>query len=578
MWARRWAILPLATVLTLAALAVDAQPLRSPWWTYADADATYTASALNLMLGREVTFVDHPGLPITEAVAVASGIDALLEEGSLSQAARLRYVDRTLLDLDRARGLFRGFAVAFYLLGALLAFLLAVRLFGHWTWGLANGLLWLAAPGLIAMSIQLRPDVLLAALCTAFAFAIARAVERRSSAWFAGAAALIGFATMVKLHALALLPALAVAALWRPPIEEEPPWTRALRFARANRVGTAAAGAVWLALAVLLNWDRFPFTPTGSQLRVTIAVVGLVVVAVAAAEAAGRLGAPRSVRRVGSRFHAMLVAALVAGLLVPVTLDVQDGTRALVYLVRNTSGQGVQEGIEPFSTPLSMLDEIVGVPVVVLFLVALAAGAAGVLRRAPVPVVWAVAALATGAFAYARPPNVHYFAPAFVFSAFALLWLLRRDSRARMPLLAWIVVLYVVWPAWENRLGPAVDQERLAAGVEPAKRYVEANLRPGEVALVPSYWPFADARYFELVEIYVDHSPVYPYRYLPTTSAVRSFARTRPVRPRFFVGRQASNLASATAFELGDLGRFMLVPREGLVAEIVGGPGVTEPW
>ena len=43
---------PSATVLTLAALVVEAQPLRSPWWTYADADATYTASGLNLMLGR----------------------------------------------------------------------------------------------------------------------------------------------------------------------------------------------------------------------------------------------------------------------------------------------------------------------------------------------------------------------------------------------------------------------------------------------------------------------------------------------------------------------------------------------
>jgi hypothetical protein len=43
-WARRWAILGLATVMTLAIVVVEAQPVRSPWWTYADADASYTAS------------------------------------------------------------------------------------------------------------------------------------------------------------------------------------------------------------------------------------------------------------------------------------------------------------------------------------------------------------------------------------------------------------------------------------------------------------------------------------------------------------------------------------------------------
>jgi hypothetical protein len=108
-------------------------------------------------------------------------------EHSLAWTARERYVDRALLNLDGSRWLFRGIAIAFYLLGAALAFVFAARLFGHWTWGLANGLLWVAAPGLVAMSIQLRPDVLLAVLCLVFAFAVARAVERRSVGWFAAA-------------------------------------------------------------------------------------------------------------------------------------------------------------------------------------------------------------------------------------------------------------------------------------------------------------------------------------------------------------------------------------------------------
>ena len=580
MWARRWALLALATAMTFAAVAVDAQPIRSPWWTYADADASYTASALNLMLGQEVPFVDHPGLPITEAIAVATGVDALLEERSLAWDARLHYVDRTLLDLDRARGLFRGFAIGVYLLGAFLAFVLAARLFGHWTWGLANGLLWLAAPGLIAMSIQLRPDVLLVVLCLVFGFAIARAVEQRSVAWFAGTAAIVGFATMVKLHALALLVPLVVAALWRPPAARALPeaFAQARAGARSHPVSLGVFGGLWLTLIVLMNWERFPFHPTASQVRISLLVVSACVVAVAAAEAATRLRAPSAVRRVASRFNAFLVVSFVAGLLVPVTLDVQDGTQALVRIVRNMSGQGVQQGIDPFSTPLSALDGIVGTPVVIMFLLALVAGIVGVVRREPVPVVWAVGALATGVFAYARPPNVHYFAPSFVLAALAVLWLLQREPRARTPLLAWVVVLYVVMPAWDHRESTAAEQEQFAASVVPAKEYVDARLQPGEVAIVPSYWPFADARYFELVQIYVKHSPEYPYRYLPATSAAGPYAQQRGFRPRFFVGPQAVNLTAATQVDLGELGRYTIAPGSGMVAEIVGGPGVTEAW
>ena len=166
-------------------------------------------------------------------------------------------------------------------------------------------------------------------------------------------------------------------------------------------------------------------------------------------------------------------------LLAPVTLDVQDGTNALVRIVKNMTGQGVQEGIEPFSTPLSALDDIVGTSIVIVFLIALVAGIVGVVRREPVPVVWAVAALATGAFAYARPPNVHYFAPAFVFAALAMLWLLQREPRARTPLLAWVLILYVVWPAWDHRLGPAAEQEAFAgtgrAGEAVRRRAAEAG-------------------------------------------------------------------------------------------------------
>jgi hypothetical protein len=275
----------------------------------------------------------------------------------------------------------------------------------------------------------------------------------------------------------------------------------------------------------------------------------------------------------------MLVVCFGGGLLVPVTFDVPDGLRALVYVTKNVSGQGVQEGVDSFSTPFSQLDDIVGTHVMIVFLVALAAAGLGLYRRDPLPVVWTVGALTMGLMAFARAPNVHYFAPSFVLASFALLWLLQREPRVALPLLAWPVVLYVMWPAWRDRGAPAAEQARFAALVEPAKRYVDARLKPGEIALVPSYWPFADSRYFELVQIYVDHTPPYPYRYLPTTAAVRPYAKVRELRPRFFIGPQAA-ASGVQQLQLGDLGVYTVQKAAGgdIVGEITNGPGVTESW
>ena len=566
LWSERWAALAAAAVVAVAAVVVAAQPLDSPWWTYADADASYTASALNLVLGEDVTFVDHPGLPLTEAAAIVFGVETLLDEGSLSDSARLAFVDRALLDLDSTRWVFRGLSGLVYLLGALLSFLFASRLFGHWTWGLAAGLLWVAAPGLTAMSIQFRPDVPLAVLTLVFGFTVARAVERPSVEWYAAAAATVGLAAMVKLHALALLPALAVAALWKP-ADASDAWSRLRGSVRRRRALVAAIAGAWLLVALLLNVARLPWDVTPVQLGVLAALAAVVAASVAVAELLVR------------PFYGWLVAAFAAGLLLPVTLDIPDGLRALHYIVRAISGQGVQEGVDSFATPLSSLDSIVGREAVIAFLLAGVAGVVGFVRRDPRPVVWAVGALSMGAMAFARPPNVHYFAPTFVLAVLALLWLLQRTPRSRASLLVWPFVLLLLWPAWRDRDVPAFEQERLAASVADAKSYIDANLRPGEVALVPTYSPFEDSRYFELVEIYVEHTPDYPYRSLPTTAAARPFTEAHRLRPRFYYGPEATNVTAETPAPLGELGTYALAPTpvDGL-AELVAGPGVTEPW
>src|SRR5207244_10957822 len=140
---------------------VLAQPLGSPWWTYADADAAYAASSLDELAGYPVRYLDHPGLPLEELGTLAFGAEELVQQTTGGVHSRRQFVDRQLLHLDRARPVFRGLAVAIFLLGGILWCLLLARLLGHWTWGLAGGLLWIAAPGLWPMSIQFRPDVLL---------------------------------------------------------------------------------------------------------------------------------------------------------------------------------------------------------------------------------------------------------------------------------------------------------------------------------------------------------------------------------------------------------------------------------
>jgi hypothetical protein len=79
----------------------------------------------------------------------------------------------------------------------------------------------------------------------------------------------------------------------------------------------------------------------------------------------------------------------------------------------------------------------------------------------------------------------------------------------------------------------------------------------------------------------VEHTPDYPYRYLPATSEVRSFAAVRQLRPRFFVGSQTIGLTPGRRVQLGDLGEYTLAPVAGgggIVAETLQGPGITESW
>jgi hypothetical protein len=81
------------------------------------------------------------------------------------------------------------------------------------------------------------------------------------------------------------------------------------------------------------------------------------------------------------------------------------------------------------------------------------------------------------------------------------------------------------------------------------------------------------------VQIYVDHTPRYPYRYLPTTAAARPYAKLNELRPRYFVGLLAAT-PGPQQLQLGDLGVYTIRKAAGgdIVWHIQRGPGVTEPW
>jgi hypothetical protein len=557
---------------------VAAQPVRSPWWTYADADATYVGSGLNLLLGEPVRYLDHPGLPLQELIAVAFGIDELVDRATGDTPSARAHVDALMLDLDRTRPVYRGLAILFYVAGAALASLFLARLFGHWGWGLAGGLLWIAAPGLTHMSIQYRPDVLLTVLVLVFAFLVGRAVETRSAALFAAAALTVGFTMTVKLHAAGLLPALALAAVWRHPAEG---WAHALRrdasaWVRRHRVLLGALAVAWLVLAVALNARRFPFTPTLEQ-----AAAGLVPLLVVAdylglSLLARRPWAPGWARRLLDPFYGFLGLALLAGLAVPITLDLRDGLQALVSMENTLLGRGINEEVAAFSAPLDRLLEWPLRQALLVFVLAGVAALVGLVRREPLPVVWFLGAVVLGVMAQARLAAFHYFAPAFIISVPAAFWLFRR-SRLGVALLApaavALLVVYALKPQLENRRGVPFDPE-LAAITARSFSLLERRLQPGEVALTPIYWPHPDTRYFDVVEPYVTYSPAYPYRFLSESYRSLDYARDRNLRFRYYTSPAVRELAGTQQLPIATLGTFTVRPLPDVpdAVELLAGP------
>lgn len=575
------ALLGLAVALAATAVIVAAQPVTSPWWTYADADASYTASGLNLLHGTQVRYLDHPGLPLEELIAAAFGVRYAAARVTGSPESHTAFVDRQMLHLDETRSIFRGLAIAFYAAGALLAFVLLGRLFGHWTWGLAGGLAWIAAPGLAGMSIQYRPDVALSVLTLVFAYLLIRALQTRSALLYAAAALELGFTVMVKMHAAGLVVPLAIAAIWRPPGPGWPSTSSALvsDWLRRRRLWVGAGVVVWLGAAVPINYQLFPFSPTRDQLVAVLAPLLLIAAYTALGLAVGGRGSNGLLRRVFDPVHALIASALLAGLALPMTFDIPDGMRSFVYVFNGLTGRGINEGIPLFGASLRQLLETPLREALVFFGLAGIAAVVGALRREPLPVVCFAGAAVLGVMADARLAAVHYFAPAFVMSLPGAFWLLRRGRGWRSTLLVWPLLVYAILPQLENRNGPERSFEAFRAAQEPSLQFVAERLRPGEVGLTPNAWPHPDVRYFDFVEPYVFYSPDYPYRFLSTSERVLALAKDRGLRFRYYIGPDTEKVLGTRRMTIGALGEFT-VRRVGAapqVVELLAGPLVARP-
>lgn len=511
---------------------VAAQPVTGPWWLNADADATYSASALNIISGGYSRYFDHPGLPTQEALALTFGAVSLAHGGP-SEA----WATAEMIHLDRARPIFRGWAILLFVGGAALAYFLMRRLFGHWAWGLAGGLLWLAQPELTD-TIQIRPDMLLCILLLLTGYVTVRGWERKSPIAYAVASAIAGVALMTKLHAVAVIPMIILAIALGHPGRD---WWRRLQtdargFLGRHRLGVGLGIGVWVVCFLLLNWGRFTVTTTGMN-NGLLGAVGAVLVlyALAAMLARGRI-----TRRIFDPFYVVMAAAFAIGVAVPLLLVLKYSPWILSLTFETLTGSNVNAGVSAFNLSIHQFTVFPLLEVMIVIALAGVAAIVGVIRRDAFPLLWFVGSAAATVMAMARLSELRYYAPGFVLAIPAALWLLRRLGSTVGPILALALVLGVVVPTFVHMNDQAhyvaLEQQENHAATQIADHL----LKSGEFALLPNYgYPVPDTRWWELLHEYVYSPPPYPYRFLPDDPNAIQTATEQGDHVRYYIGSAA---------------------------------------
>jgi hypothetical protein len=569
------ALLAVAAAVVVLAL----QPVRAPWWIFADPDGAYVGSSLNILLGNHTNYLDHPGLPTQDVLTLGFGAEYLVGKATGKYDDRQAFVNEKMLDLDSARALYRTWAIALFLGATLLVYVVVARLLGHWTWGLAGSLAFVSAPGLGAISFLLRPDPALAALCLAIGYLTVTGFDRRSTLRYTGAAALLGFTMTVKLSAAGMIVPLILAAAWRAPGTN---WFRDLMrtlgsWARANASWLVPAALVWFVLCVVFNRERLPIVQTDDQRSILVNGGTFLVGYTLFAFATERFRIPWA-DRIFRLAYAWLMLAFVVGMAIPATLVLDDGVQALVAMKETLTGKRVNEGVDPFANfttnqlteyPLSTVAIVIGLGVV--------AGAIGLKRRQYWPFFLALGSVALGAMAAARYSLDYYYAPAFAVAIPGALWILRRGTKQTVPVYVWIGVLVLF--GWSVSTSQTWEPQREVEIDAAAQKLADELLEPGEVMLVGYYYFSAeDVRFGSLVDGFVDHVPEYPYRLLSRPRV----AGERGLVPRYVLGGdELPDPGERMTLDIDGSGPFVLEglpqrwgPEQGRIARIVESPSL----
>jgi hypothetical protein len=542
-------------------LAVGLRGIHGAWWGSADPDGAYVGSGLNILLGNHTNYLDHPGLPTQDALALAFGGQYLFEKATGREDAGVTaFVDARMLDLDATRWIYRTWAVFLFVGGALLAAFLTSRLLAHWSWGVAAGLLFVTAPGLWAIASLLRPDSGLAAVCLAAAYLLATAIRSRSAIRYIGAALILGVAVSFKLTAIGLVPALLLSAVaFAPPrswTHETAGWVR--RTARRHTLWLLPTAAAWLALCVVFDRKRLPLVAT-SDARHLLVNGGTILGGYLLLASIVRLLRVPWAEFLFDPFYGVLALALVVGFAIPASLILNDGIQAAVTMWDALRGRGVNAGVEPFGQFYSSLFIDWPIPSITIVFVLAVIGALVHARRG----CWWPLALTLGAFtltalAAARLSTDYYYAPAYAVAILPALASVRRRRSSPVPAYAWAAVALAVVPTL-LRLPPVATND---GDVNIAAQDLAGHLvTPGEsVILTPFYFPVADVRFDDLVRPYVVHTPDFPYRFLEANHL--DVAAARGLTPRYYVAR-VSDLASipedrATTVTLDGKGPFVV--------------------
>ena len=407
-------------------------------------------------------------------------------------------------------------------------------------------LLWVAAPDFAAGSIQIRPDVLLSILSLAVVYLVVRAADMRSALHYFGAGVLLGLALTVKLHAVGLLVPLALAAVLRPPPRD---WWSGARgatsgFIARNLRRLSIGVLVWLVLIVVMNRNGLS-APTTDQLTLVIGVPVVVAAWLVAAVEASRRRGPRAF----DPFFPSLVAAMLLGIAIPMTLFIDDGLELVVRMQEGLSGGGANEGIPLFTLDWGTFEDFPLRQAVVLFALAAVAAVVGMWRRSVSPVLWFTAAATMGVMGAARLGAVRYFEPAYALSIVPALWLFATRRTPTALAAAAITTAFVVWPSVDRAHEPSLIAEADQSYAREVDRVARDLLGEGDVGLVADYAPVADGRYWGVVANFVNYTPPYPYRFLPDYGPALASAGGR--RVHYYIGPAAASLIGEGTLNLG---------------------------